>query len=127
MTEMDGRVDAPRGPRVAVVGVCGSGKTTVVQQLRALGFDAYAVGQEHSVVRDLWNHQHPDRLVYLEASLEAVRARRGPGWPAWIYRLQQERLGDARAHATVAVDSASIPVEETVRRIVAAVADPPPN
>ena len=105
-------------PRVAVVGVCGSGKSTVVERLRQLRFDAYAVGQEHSIVRDLWNHQRPDRVVYLQASLEAVRARRGAAWPGWIYELQLQRLADASRHACVVVDTGSCGIDETVERIV---------
>lgn len=110
-----------RGPRVAVVGVCGSGKSTVVAHLRRVHVDAYAVAQEHSVVRDLWNHLQPDRVVYLQASLETVRLRRGPGWPDWIYELQRERLADARAHAAVTVDTGESDVDQTVRRIVTAI------
>jgi hypothetical protein len=87
-------------PRVALVGGCASGKSSVVAALRERGVDAYAVAQEHSQIRDLWNHQLPDALVLLDASLETVRLRRAdPAWPAWIYAVQQERLADARAHA----------------------------
>src|SRR5919206_4073660 len=65
-----------RVARIAVVGVCGSGKTTIVEQLRRMGYDAYVVSQEHSIIRDLWNHREPAALVFLEARLETVRARR---------------------------------------------------
>ena len=112
----------PSRPRVAVVGVCGSGKTTVVERLRRLQFDAYAVGQEHSIIHDLWNHLRPDQVVYLQASLATVRARRGPTWPRWIYETQQHRLVDARDHACVVVDTGALAVDETVARIVDAIA-----
>lgn len=95
------------GPRVAVVGGCASGKSSVVAALRSRGVDAYAVAQEHSMVRDLWRHLQPDILVLLDASLATVRARRDdPNWPAWIYDTQQQRLAHARAHAdlTLATD-----------------------
>jgi dienelactone hydrolase len=88
------------GPRVAVVGVCAAGKSTMVATLRARGVDAYAVSQEHSIVRALWKHQQPDALVLLDATLDTVRRRRDDSdWPAWIYAAQQQRLADARAHA----------------------------
>lgn len=105
--------------RVAVVGVCGSGKSTTVARLRALGIDAYGVAQEHSAVSDLWNHAAPDVVVLLETSLESVRQRRGADWPAWIYGLQRERLANARAHSTMVIDTDRLTPDETVTRIVA--------
>lgn len=110
--------------RVAVVGVCGSGKTTIVDRLRRLGYDAYVVGQEHSIVKDLWNHQGPDSLVSLEVSLEVLRCRRDATWPAWIYELQRTRLADARAHAAVSVDTSNASIEETVREIASRLGPP---
>jgi hypothetical protein len=87
-------------PRVAVVGGCAAGKSSVVAALQERGVAAYAVAQEHSQIRDLWKHLQPDALVLLDARLETVRQRReDPVWPAWIYTLQQERLAHARAHA----------------------------
>lgn len=109
--------------RVAVVGVCGSGKTTIVGRLRERGYEAYVVGQEHSVIPDLWNHLQPDRVVYLHASLGTVRERRGQDWPSWIYQLQEQRLRGAREHSHVIVDTGSLSVEETVERVVDALRD----
>lgn len=106
--------------RVAVVGVCGSGKTTIVGRLRALGLDAFAVGQEHSIIPALWNHTGPDHVVVLDISLEGLRARRGANWPDSIFALQQERLADARAHAAVIVRTDLYTEDDTVRQILAA-------
>jgi adenylate kinase family enzyme len=103
--------------RVAIVGVCGSGKTTIANGLKAVGFDAYAVGQEHSIVTDLWRRQNPDAVVYLDASLDTVRQRRGASWPDWIYALQQNRLKGARGAANVIVDTGSTSVPETLDEI----------
>lgn len=90
--------------RVAVVGHCASGKSTLVAALREHGFDAWAVAQEHSAIAALWRRQAPDVLIYLDVSLESIRARRGdPQWPRWIYDLQTERLSDALQHADVVV------------------------
>ncbi|MDI3341102.1 MAG: hypothetical protein QJR03_11295 [Sphaerobacter sp.] len=108
--------------RVAVVGVCASGKTTVTEGLRRRGYDAYVVGQEHSIIPDLWRRSHPDHVVVLEADLATVRARRGEAWPEWLYHAQRERLAHARAHATVVVDTSGRRVDETVQIIVDALA-----
>jgi gluconate kinase len=106
--------------RVAVVGTCASGKTSVTEALKALDFDAWAVAQEHSVIADLWNHQQPDRLVYLANSLDTIRRRRNDDrWPAWIYETQLERLAPARASADVVVDTDDLDLDAVVSRIVA--------
>ena len=73
------RAAITRPLRVAVVGHCASGKSTLVSALRAHGYDANAVAQEHSAVSWLWRHAEPDVLIYLDAALETVRARRGAG------------------------------------------------
>lgn len=101
--------------RVAVVGPCASGKSSVVARLRAHGLDAYAVAQEHSVVVELWRHLAPDRVVFLDTALATVRQRRGDdSWPAWIYQTQQERLASARAHADVVVETDQLDLEQVV-------------
>lgn len=113
--------------RVAVVGVCGSGKSTIVDGLREQGIDAYDVAQEHSVIADLWRHQFPDFLVVLTVDLETVRERRGPEWPGWIFDLQIERLADARQHASIVVSNQDSPADATVRQIVEAINDQVPD
>jgi len=110
--------------RIAVVGTCASGKSTVVAALRQRGFDAFVVSQEHSIVHDLWNHQNPDVLVYLDVEYQTVQARRGTAWPRWIYDEQIERLHDARSRANVIVDTGTLSLDETVARIIEVV-DPP--
>lgn len=91
---------------IVVVGYCASGKSSVVEALRERGFDAAAVAQEHSIIGDLWNHHHPDKVIFLDVSLDAIRARRGnPSWPEWLYKLQSERLSAARARADLIVDT----------------------
>lgn len=109
--------------RVAVVGVCGSGKSTIVSALRERGLDAYSVAQEHSVVADLWRHQDPDALIVLTVDLATVRGRRGADWPAWIFDLQVERLADARRHASLTISTQDAAVTNTVERILEAIDD----
>jgi hypothetical protein len=105
--------------RVAVVGSCASGKTTIVARLREHGVDAWAVAQEHSAIAELWRHLGPDRLVFLDTTLATVRARRGDdNWPGWIFDLQQERLSNARSHADVVVDTNDLSVDEIVEVIL---------
>jgi RNase adaptor protein for sRNA GlmZ degradation len=77
-------------PLIAVVGVCASGKTTLVGGLRELGYSAVNVPQEHSVVRALWERKNPDLLVMLDARWETTKRRR----PEIAYG--PERLDDQR-------------------------------
>lgn len=105
--------------KIAVVGTCASGKTTIVAELRRLGLDAYVVSQEHSIVRDLWRHLNPDALVVLEADYQTVRQRRGGIWPRWLYDAQLDRLADARRHANVILNTSIQPVDKTIASIVA--------
>ena len=105
--------------RVAIVGTCASGKSSVVAALRERGIDAWAVAQEHSGVPELWRHLGPDRLVLLDATLATVRGRRAdPAWPEWIFRVQQDRLANARANADVVIGTDGVPLDEIVRSII---------
>lgn len=92
--------------RVAVVGPCASGKSTLVTALEACGLDAYAVAQEHSDIGELWARRQPERLIYLDVSLNTLRERRrNPFWPCWVYDLQLGRLTDARSRADLVIDT----------------------
>lgn len=104
--------------KTAVVGGCGSGKSTIVEELRARGVDAYVVGQEHSAVANLWTRQSPEKLVFLDVPLDVVRSRRGENWPEWLYQRQAERLSHARANADVVVDTGEWTIPETVEQII---------
>ncbi|HUG17048.1 MAG TPA: hypothetical protein VMM78_18715 [Thermomicrobiales bacterium] len=114
--------------RIAVVGTCASGKSTIVAALRDRGHDAYAVAQEHSAIPRLWAHLAPERLVCLTVGLETLRRRRGDeAWPAWIYQLQLERLDSARRHADVIVETDYVSVDVVVETIVSALSARPEN
>lgn len=94
-----------RSPRIAVVGPCASGKSTLVARLKANGHDAYTVAQEHSAVRTLWSRQQPDVLVALDVGLDVVRQRRSPDWLEAVYLRQYERLANAYAAADLIIDT----------------------
>jgi RecA/RadA recombinase len=104
MDDPAGRKSTP-SQRIVVVGPCASGKSTLVERLKAAGLDARASGQEHSAVRDLWATLEPDMLVALDIDLETLRARRSPDWPEDIYLRQRERLRHAFEVADLVIDS----------------------
>ncbi|HBY47560.1 MAG TPA: hypothetical protein PK593_09765 [Thermomicrobiales bacterium] len=106
--------------RIAVVGHCASGKSTLASGLRGRGFDAWAVAQEHSAIANLWRHQSPDTLIYLDVSLESIRERRDdPNWPGWLYDLQSGRLASAREHANLIVPTDSLSAGGVLSRVLA--------
>ncbi len=103
------------GTRIVVVGTCASGKSTLVAALRETGIDAYACAQEHSEIPDLWDHQDPDFVVYLDVDLDTVRRRRrSPNWPDRIYAAQVSRLRRAREVADIVIDTRVTGVAESV-------------
>lgn len=86
-------------PIIGVVGVCGSGKTTLVNGLTSLGFDLRHIAQEHSYVTTMWLQiTHPDILIFLDASYPETTRRRKLDWTMDEYMEQQRRLAHAREH-----------------------------
>ena len=106
-----------RSPKIAVVGPCASGKSTLVNSLRAKGYDAHAVAQEHSAVRDLWNSRKPDLLVALDVSLEVVRQRRSPEWLEAVYERQHKRLAAAYRAADIIIDTSANSADEVLATV----------
>jgi len=107
--------------RIAFVGPCGSGKSTVVQQLRAHGIDARMPAQEHSGVPSMWQKLlNPDMLFVLDAPNAVLRERR-PGIDLNDDYLaeQRRRMRHAYVHAHATFDTSVLTPEE----IVAAVLD----
>jgi len=83
--------------RIAIVGPCAAGKSTLVTRLHNLGFDARHCAQEHSYVPDMWQRiSRPRWLVYLDVSFSTITRRRLP-----IHFRPQELVEQKRrlAHA----------------------------
>jgi hypothetical protein len=104
--------------RVAVIGPCASGKSTLVTALRERGYDAHAPAQEHSVIAELWRHVHPDVLVALTVEFDAVQRRRGARWPEWLYQVQKKRLAAAYAAADMTIDTTTLAPSELVAEAI---------
>jgi deoxyadenosine/deoxycytidine kinase len=97
---------AGRGLLIGVVGVCASGKSTLVGKLREQGFQARHIAQEHSYVRDMWKRiTNPDVLIYLDASYGVTVARRALDWREADWAEQQRRLAHAREHADLYIQT----------------------
>lgn len=109
---------APRDVRIAVVGPCGSGKSTLVRLLRDRGYVAREPAQEHSGVPDMWLRlDQPDVLVYLDATLPTIARRRHIQWgQAYLNKLNQ-RLSHARRHAHLYLPTDNLTPEEVLSRV----------
>ncbi len=93
--------------RIAVVGPCTSGKSTLVKALRAAGYDARQPAQEHSYVPYMWQKfTQPDRLIYLDVDYEntVVRRPKNAGSPQRLHE-QRQRLKHARQHCNLYLDT----------------------
>jgi ABC-type glutathione transport system ATPase component len=97
-------------PIIKVVGISGSGKSTLTRALRAAGYDARSVSQEHSNVPSLWQQfDRPTYLIYLSASLEDQQARRQDvTWSTAAHQEEIRRLAHAREHADLRIDTGKL-------------------
>lgn len=117
--EIGDRPETNRLPRIVVVGPCAAGKSTLVESLQALGYDAHASGQEHSAITSLWEHAQPDVLIALEVDIAAVRSRRDAEWPEWLHDVQVRRLSAASAAADLTIDTTDLDSAAVSSRVVA--------
>jgi hypothetical protein len=105
--------------RVAVVGVCATGKSLLVKALVDSGYDAHECAQEHSYVPTMWKRLcHPDILIYLDADVSALRSRTFSEWSARDLRVQRHRLRHARVHCDLHLHTDAISVEEVRERVL---------
>ena len=110
---------AGAGPRIVVVGVCGSGKSELAGRLAARGLDVHTVAQEHSHVQELWRHEGaPDMLVFLQASTRVARRRGRRGLGSAALAEQRRRLSDAWRNAHLRVQTDRLTPEEVERRVL---------
>lgn len=96
--------------RIALVGPCSSGKSTLAVSLKQAGFDIRQPAQEHSLVPDMWQrHSKPDILIYLDIDYPHTRLRR-PHHDGGTVRLaeQHRRLRHARQHCDFYLDTSGL-------------------
>lgn len=107
------------GRRIAVVGVCASGKSLLVNGLRERGYQARQVLQEHSYVPYMWQRiTNPDVLIYLDVSLEGIKRRRKIDYGEKYLQEQRRRLAHAIAHADLSIHTDNLSPDDILHRAV---------
>lgn len=106
-------------PLIGVVGVCGSGKSTLISGLKIIGVNAKHIAQEHSFVKDMWKRiTNPDILVYLDVSFEVASQRRKMDWNNTDFEEQQRRLRHARGSADIIINTNELKPEEVLKKVL---------
>ena len=109
-------MEPPSKPLIGVVGPCGSGKSTLIAGLEKYGYSCRHIAQEHSYVQAMWQIiSKPDLLIYLDASFAVSTARRKLNWREEDYQEQLRRLGHARLHADIRIDTDSLAPEQVLQ------------
>jgi hypothetical protein len=108
-------------PLIKVVGVSASGKSTLVSELRAAGWNARPVSQEHSDVQELWKQfGFPQILIFLDNDLECQRARRPDvSWDAENLAVERRRLRHAYEHADLRINTGSLTAGQVQEMVMA--------
>jgi deoxyadenosine/deoxycytidine kinase len=100
-------------PLIGVVGVCASGKSTLIKALIGKGFHCRHIAQEHSYVKDMWKRiSNPDILIFLEVSYEKTLERKKLNWTREEYEIQLTRLKHAFEHADIHIKTDPLTPEQ---------------
>jgi hypothetical protein len=111
---------------IGIVGVCASGKSTLIEGLSSRGYKARHIAQEHSYVRDMWKRiANPDLLIFLDVSFEQACIRRKMDWSLEDYREQQRRLSHAREHADFYLETTTLTAESVLNQVILFIEDRP--
>ncbi|MFP3854184.1 MAG: hypothetical protein ACLFWD_07820 [Anaerolineales bacterium] len=105
---------------IIIVGPCASGKTSLAEKLTEAGYPARQVAQEHSYVPTLWQKMsQPDVLIFLDSSFETSTRRKSLNWDREEYETQQERLGHARKHCDIYINTDDLSEHEVLEKALA--------
>jgi thymidylate kinase len=111
---------AIKSPRIALVGPCSSGKSTLGTTLKQMGYEVRQVAQEHSYVQNMWQRiSKPDILIYLDVDYKTARVRR-PFIDGGPQRLadQHYRLQHALKHCDFYLDTSNLAPNQVQQQVL---------
>ena len=109
--------------RIAVVGPCAAGKSTLAEALRTAGYDVHQPAQEHSYVPEMWQRlTNPDLLIYLDVSYSQARERRPHNIDSQQLETQNQRLAHARQHCNFYLDTSGLTPTQVQERVLSFIA-----
>jgi len=118
------QAEQEKHPLIAVVGPCASGKSLLVQALRARGYNTREVAQEHSHVPTMWQRiTQPDLLVYLDVSWTVTGRRRPTDASADWWAELARRLRHARQHADLYINTDALTPQEVLEKTLVFLAE----
>lgn len=111
----------PPNLRIAIVGPCSSGKSSLARALHSNGYTVRQPAQEHSYVPDMWRRfSRPDILIYLDVDHEtALQRRPHTTGPPERLATQRRRLTHARQYCNFYLDTSRMSLEQVCDRVLA--------
>jgi GTPase SAR1 family protein len=111
-------VEMEENKKIGVVGPCASGKSTLINGLKKLGYTVRHIAQEHSYAPTMWERiSHPNILIFLDVSFQVSQMRRDLNWNLADFEEQQRRLSHARSHANFYLNTDLFTPEEVLERV----------
>ena len=106
--------------RIAIVGPCTAGKSTLKPALLEHGYVVRMPVQEHSYVPSMWQQlSKPDLLIFLDINVEetAVRRPKNPTTPDHLAE-QHRRLAHAREHCDFYLNTSTLSPEQVQEKVL---------
>ena len=106
---------------IGIVGPCSSGKSELGRALRARGYRAKQIMQEHCAAPAMWQRvTNPDVLIYLDVDMDVAARREGLSEPSsWWPEEREVRLAHARAHCDLYIDTSPLTPDEVAAQALA--------
>lgn len=111
--------ESKNGVRIAIVGTCCAGKSTLADALRKNGYNARQIAQEHSFIPAMWEKiTKPDILIYLDVSYQSATDRKQLNWLQKEFDEQIRRLAHARKNCDIYIHTDSLSPTEVLSKVL---------